>query len=113
MGLVNAKCVVVYATFLVDPHNASRLARSTTPPYPPHGFLRLRCADGTHEKLAAVSCKRRLFCPSCGGRRVGQTATHLIDHGIPNVPVLLRVLSLSIPLRYIHTIYPHLLLPVL
>ena len=32
-----------------------------------HGFLRLRCADCTHEKLVAFSCKRRGFCPSCGG----------------------------------------------
>ena len=30
-----------------------------------HGFLRLRCSDCTHEKLVAVSCKRRGFCPSC------------------------------------------------
>lgn len=32
-----------------------------------HGFLRLRCADCTHEKLVAFSCKRRGFYPSCGG----------------------------------------------
>ncbi|SDZ13778.1 transposase zinc-binding domain-containing protein [Nitrosomonas sp. Nm33] len=39
-----------------------------------HGFLRLRCADCSHEKLVAFSCKRRGFCPSYGGRRMAQTA---------------------------------------
>lgn len=45
-----------------------------------HGFLRLRCVDCTHEKLVAFSCKRRGFCPSCGGRRMAQAAAHLVDH---------------------------------
>jgi len=39
-----------------------------------HGFLRLRCADCGHDKLLAFSCKRRGFCPSCGARRMSQTA---------------------------------------
>ena len=52
-----------------------------------YGFLRLRCADCGHEKLVAFSCKRRGFCPSCGGRRMAQTAAHLADCVIPRVPV--------------------------
>jgi hypothetical protein len=52
-----------------------------------HGFLRLRCADCAHEKLVAFSCKRRGFCPSCGARRMAETAAHLVDHVIPRVPV--------------------------
>ena len=52
-----------------------------------HGFLRLRCADCTHDKLVAFSCKRRGFCPSCGARRMAETAAHLVDQVIPNVPV--------------------------
>ncbi|MGH8503998.1 MAG: transposase zinc-binding domain-containing protein [Gammaproteobacteria bacterium] len=52
-----------------------------------HGFLRLRCADCAHEKLVAFSCKRRGFCPSCGARRMVETAAHLVDHVIPRVPV--------------------------
>jgi hypothetical protein len=63
-----------------------------------HGFLRLRCTDCTHEKLVAFSCKRRGFCPSCGGRRMAQTAVHLLDHVIPNVPVRQWVLSLPMVL---------------
>ena len=48
-----------------------------------HGFRRLRCDDCGPDKLAAFSCKRRGFCPSCGARRMAQTAAHLIDHVIP------------------------------
>ena len=52
-----------------------------------HGFLRLRCGECGHDKLLAFSCKRRGFCPSCGARRMPQTAAHLVDHVIPHVPV--------------------------
>ena len=45
-----------------------------------HGLLRLRCGGCGHDKLVAFSCKRRGFCPSCGARRVAQTAAELIDH---------------------------------
>ena len=45
-----------------------------------HGFLRLRCADCAHEKLVAFSCKRRGFYPSCGARRMVETAAYLVDH---------------------------------
>jgi hypothetical protein len=48
-----------------------------------HGFLRLRCGDCGHGKLVAFSCKRRGVCPSCGARRMAQTAAHLVDHVIP------------------------------
>jgi len=63
------------------------------------GFLRLRCGESGHDKLLAFSCKRRGFCPSCGARRMSQTAAHLVDHVIPHVPVRQWVLSLPIPLR--------------
>ena len=52
-----------------------------------HGFLRLRCGECAHEKLVAFSCKRRGICPSCGARRMAETAAHLVDHLIPRVPV--------------------------
>ncbi len=52
-----------------------------------HGFLRVRCVDCAHEKLVAFSCKRRGFCPSCGARRMTQSAAHLVDEVIPRVPV--------------------------
>jgi hypothetical protein len=52
-----------------------------------HGFLRLRCGVCGHDKLVAFSCKRRGLCPSCGARRMAQTAAHLVDRVIPHVPV--------------------------
>ena len=39
------------------------------------------------ERLLAFSCKGRGFCPSCGGRRMADTAAHLVDRVIPEVPV--------------------------
>ena len=78
-----------------------------------HGFLRLRCGVSGHDKLVAFSCKRRGFCPSCGARRMAQTAAHLVDHGIPRVPVRQRVLSLPIALRLLMASQPQLLTPVL
>jgi ribosomal protein S27E len=78
-----------------------------------HGFLRLRCEDCAHEKLVAFSCKRRGFCPSCGSRRMTETAAHLVEHVIPRVPVRQWVLSFPIPLRFLLAAHPHLLSPVL
>jgi hypothetical protein len=78
-----------------------------------HGFLRLRCGDCGHDKLVAFSCKRRGFCPSCGARRMAQTAAHLVDHVIPHVPVRQWVLALPIPLRLLLAAQPRLLTPVL
>ena len=78
-----------------------------------HGFLRLRCADCGHDKLVAFSCKRRGFCPSCGARRMAQSAAHLVDHVIAQAPVRQWVLSLPIPLRLLLAAQPQLLTPVL
>ncbi|MCP3880294.1 MAG: transposase, partial [Sulfitobacter sp.] len=78
-----------------------------------NGFLRLRCPDCAHEKLVAFSCKRRGFCPACGARRMAETAAHLVDHVIPQVPVRQWVLSFPIPLRFLLAAHPHLLSPVL
>ena len=78
-----------------------------------HGFLRLRCGDCGHDKLLAFSCKRRGFYPSCGARRMSQTAAHLVDHVIPHVPVRQWVLSLPIPLRLLLAAQPELVTPVL
>jgi len=39
------------------------------------------------DRLVAFSCKGRAFCPSCGGRRMADTAAHLVDRVLPEVPV--------------------------
>ncbi|MBW2244149.1 MAG: transposase [Deltaproteobacteria bacterium] len=64
-----------------------------------HGFLRLHCDGCGHDRLVPFSCKGR-FCPSCAGRRMADTAAHLVDRVLPVVPVRQWVLSLPFPLRY-------------
>jgi hypothetical protein len=44
-----------------------------------HGFLRVRCESCYAEHLVAFSCKRRGFCPSCGARRMAESAALLVD----------------------------------
>jgi hypothetical protein len=65
-----------------------------------HGFLRLGCDTCPKELLLPFSCKRRGFCPSCAGRRMAQTAAHLVERVIPWVPTRQWVVSVPIPLRY-------------
>jgi len=42
-----------------------------------HGFLRVKCESCHEEKLVAFSCKKRGFCPSCGARRMADSAARL------------------------------------
>jgi len=65
------------------------------------GFLRAKCSSCGHEKLVAFSCKKRGFCPSCGGRRMSEGAAHLVDNVIPEVPIRQWVLSFPYHLRYL------------
>src|SRR5262247_4392736 len=65
-----------------------------------HGFLRLGCDTCKKELLVPFSCKRRGFCPSCAGRRMAQTAAHLVEQVIPWVPIRQWVVSVPVPLRY-------------
>ncbi len=65
-----------------------------------HGFLRLHCDECHRDRLVPFSCKRRGFCPSCGGRRMADTAAHLVDCVLPGVPIRQWVLTLPYPLRY-------------
>jgi len=64
------------------------------------GFIRVRCGSCGHERLVPFSCRRRGWCPSCGGRRMAETAAHLVDHVFPIVPVRQWVLSIPFALRY-------------
>ncbi len=65
-----------------------------------HGFLRLHCDECRQGRLVPFSCKRRGFCPSCGGRRMADTAAHLVDCVLPEVPIRQWVLTLPYALRY-------------
>jgi hypothetical protein len=64
-----------------------------------HGFTRVRCASCRHEYALPFSCKGRGFCPSCTGRHMAETAAHLVDHVLPDVPVRQWVLTLPFELR--------------
>ncbi len=65
-----------------------------------HGFVRVHCDDCGLDRVVAFSCKGRGFCPSCGGRRMADTAAQLVDRVLPAVPVRQWVLSLPFALRY-------------
>ena len=65
-----------------------------------HGFLRVHCDTCGVDRLVPFSCKGRGFCPSCTGRRMSDTAAHLVDRVFPTVPIRQWVLSLPFALRY-------------
>lgn len=64
-----------------------------------YGFTRARCEACEHDLLVAFSCKARGICPSCAGRRMANTAAHVVDRIIPSVPVRQWVLSLPFEVR--------------
>ena len=64
------------------------------------GFLRVHCDACGRDRFVAFSCKGRGFCPSCGGRRMADTAAHLVDRVLPRVPVRQWVLTLPFALRF-------------
>lgn len=64
-----------------------------------HGFTRAHCDTCGHDLLVAFSCKARSVCPSCAGRRMANTAAHLVDRVLPAVPVRQWVLSMPWELR--------------
>jgi len=78
-----------------------------------HGFLRVRCEACHQEQLVAFSCKRRGFCPSCGARRMVDSAAHLVDEVLPERPIRQWVLSVPYPLRYLFATNPEVLSRVL
>ena len=66
-----------------------------------HGFLRIKCESCHAEKLVAFSCKGRAICPSCGARRMMETAALLVDEVLPRRPMRQWVLSLPFALRFL------------
>jgi hypothetical protein len=78
-----------------------------------YGFLRLKCEACQNEHFIAFSCKRRGFCPSCCGRRMSETAIHLVDHVFPHKPVRQWVLSFPIPIRLVLAVKPKIMAEVL
>jgi len=66
-----------------------------------HGFARVHCFGCGNDQLIAFSCKGRAFCPSCGGRRMAESAAHLVDNVLPDVPIRQWVISFPWPIRYL------------
>lgn len=58
-----------------------------------HGFLRVRCEECHADKRVAFSCKKRGSCPSCGWRRMSETAALLAGELLPERPLRQWVLS--------------------
>ncbi len=78
-----------------------------------HGFLRVRCESCHDEKLVAFSCKKRGFCPSCGARRMADSAALLVDEILPYQPMRQWVLSVPFPLRFLFASNPKVMTKVL
>lgn len=72
-----------------------------------HGFLRVRCESCHAEHLVAFSCKRRGFCPSCGARRMAESAALLVDEVLPEQPMRQWVLSFPFQLRFLFASRPN------
>ena len=71
-----------------------------------HGFLRNVCESCKHENLVAFSCKQRGFCPSCGVRRMAETAADLVDNILPDRPYRQWVITFPVQLRPLLAIRP-------
>jgi len=64
-----------------------------------YGAARFKCDACGRERLCALSCKGRGFCPRCLGRRMTDLAKHLVTRVLPRVRVRQWVLSLPFDLR--------------
>jgi len=77
------------------------------------GFVRVRCSACQDDLLVALSCKGRGICPSCGGRRMADTAARWVDRVLPEVPWRQWVLTVPPLLRLSMAWDPELLTRVL
>ena len=68
------------------------------------GFVRVRCHACNSERFIAFSCKRGGFRPSCGARRMAESAALLIDEIFPRRPIRQLVLSVPFALRFLAVI---------
>lgn len=78
-----------------------------------HGFLRVVCEHCHVERLVAFSSKKRGLCPSCGARRMAESARHLMEDVFGPRPVRQWVLSFPYPMRFLFASKPDAIGPVL
>ena len=55
----------------------------------------------------------RGFCPSCGARRMIESAAHRVDHVLPEQPIRQWVLTFPYPLRFLFAAQPQVMSQVL
>jgi hypothetical protein len=65
-----------------------------------HGFILVACEGCGSSFPVAHSCKCRGFCPSCGAKRMSETAVHLIDNVLPYAPYRQWVVTFPHSLRF-------------
>jgi hypothetical protein len=72
------------------------------------------CCDSCHtEHLVAFRCKRRGFRPSCGARRMAESAGLLVDEVRPKQPMRQWVLSFPYQQRFLFASRPEIMVRVL
>lgn len=76
---------------------------------PFHGFVWLRCDGCSEDRVLATSCKGRLVCPRCGGRRMASSAAHLVDRVLPDHRYRQWVITFPPPLPQLLSWQPALL----
>ena len=64
------------------------------------GCAHFRCERCGLDRVVALSCKGRGFCPRCCGRRMNETARHLAERVFPEVRTRQWVLSFPFQLRW-------------
>jgi hypothetical protein len=74
---------------------------------------RVRCDTCHAEHLLGFSGKRRGFCPSCGARRIAESAALLVHEVFPAQPVRQWVLGFPYPLRFLFASRPAIMSQVL
>jgi hypothetical protein len=78
-----------------------------------NGFARVRCDGCGFERLVGFSCKGLGVCPSCGARRMAETAAVLADELLPRVAYRQWVLTVPHRVRYLLARRPELVTLVL
>lgn len=94
-------------------HTEREFRKYLTCGIPLYGMARFHCSHCNHDKFVAYSCKGRTLCPSCTGRRMSDTAKHLIEEVIPEVPIRQWVLSMPYTHRFLLATNPEFLRKIL
>jgi hypothetical protein len=66
------------------PRRRVALARLSACGDPQEGFVWYRCDGCGVDRVVGTSCKTRLLCPLCGGRKMASTAVHLVERVLPD-----------------------------